>query len=88
MQEKYSYVNELIRKTEELKLEHEYQLRMQDITYTEKVKEITDQFSMQIDQIKVENSRLRMEKDKQELKFEETLQILKDDNLAAYSVTF
>lgn len=37
---------------EELQMENEYQLRLKDMNYNEKMKEISDKFSQQIESLK------------------------------------
>jgi hypothetical protein len=70
-------MGELQRSLEELKLEHEYQLRLKDMNFNEKLKEITEKYSQEIEALKISTSVLRTEKDKEEVKHEEELQNIK-----------
>ncbi|KAJ3295052.1 Cilia- and flagella-associated protein 57 [Borealophlyctis nickersoniae] len=73
LEEKTLLMSELQRNLEELKLEHEYQLRLKDMTFNEKLKEITERYSQEIEALKISTSVLRTEKDKEEVKHEEEM---------------
>ncbi|KAJ3033909.1 Cilia- and flagella-associated protein 57 [Rhizophlyctis rosea] len=73
LEEKTLYTSELQRNLEELKLEHEYQLRLRDMTFNEKLKEITERYSQEIEALKISTSVLRSEKDKGEVRHEEEM---------------
>ncbi|KAI9351164.1 WD repeat-containing protein 65-like protein [Zopfochytrium polystomum] len=77
LEEKTVLMSELQRSLEELKLEHEYQLRLKDMNFNEKLKEITEKYSQEIEALKISTSVLRTEKDKEEVRHEEELQALK-----------
>ncbi|KAJ3096593.1 Cilia- and flagella-associated protein 57 [Phlyctochytrium planicorne] len=77
LEEKTILMSELQRSLEELKLEHEYQLRLKDMNFNEKLKEITEKYSQEIEALKISTSVLRTEKDKEEVKHEEELQGVK-----------
>lgn len=66
-------MGELQRGLEELKLEHEYQLRLKDMNFNEKLKDITERYSQQIEALKISASVLRTEKDKESVKHQEEL---------------
>lgn len=66
-------MHDMQRNLEELKLEHEYQLRLKDMGFTEKLKEITEMYSQEIEGLKIITSVLRTEKDKEEVKHEEEI---------------
>ncbi|KAJ3051031.1 Cilia- and flagella-associated protein 57, partial [Rhizoclosmatium hyalinum] len=72
---------ELQRSLEELKLEHEYQLRLKDMNFNEKLKDLTEKFTQEIEALKISTSVLRAEKDKEEVKQEEELGNLKGRHL-------
>jgi cilia- and flagella-associated protein 57 len=74
-------MSELQRSVEELKLEHEYQLRLKDMNFNEKLKDLTEKFSQEIEALKISTSVLRTEKDKEEVKHEEELQNVKAKHL-------
>ncbi|KAJ3114298.1 Cilia- and flagella-associated protein 57 [Phlyctochytrium bullatum] len=77
LEEKTVMMSELQRSLEELKLEHEYQLRLKDMNFNEKLKELTEKYSQEIEALKISTSVLRTEKDKEEVKHEEELQSIK-----------
>ncbi|XP_027693938.1 cilia- and flagella-associated protein 57 isoform X3 [Vombatus ursinus] len=67
MEEKAQIMLELKTRVEELKMENEYQLRLKDMNYTEKIKEVTDKFIQEMESLKTKNQVLRTEKEKQEV---------------------
>ncbi|KAI8809706.1 WD40-repeat-containing domain protein [Cladochytrium replicatum] len=73
LEEKTVVMTELKRTLEELKLEHEYQLRLKDMNYNEKIKEITEKCSQEIEALKISTSVLRSEKDREEVKQQDEL---------------
>ncbi|KAJ3329215.1 Cilia- and flagella-associated protein 57, partial [Blyttiomyces sp. JEL0837] len=77
LEEKTVLMSELQRSLEELKLEHEYQLRLKDMNFNEQLKEITEKYSQEIEALKISTSVLRTEKDKEEVKHEEEHQNVK-----------
>ncbi|KAJ3219703.1 Cilia- and flagella-associated protein 57 [Dinochytrium kinnereticum] len=81
LEEKTIVMSELQRSLEELKLEHEYQLRLKDMNFNEKLKEITEKYSQEIEALKISTSVLRTEKDKEEVKHEEELQGVKSKHM-------
>ena len=48
-------MSELKTRVEELKMENEYQLRLKDMNYNEKIKELTDKFLQEIELLKSKN---------------------------------
>ena len=74
LEEKNVLMTELQRNLDELKLEHEYQLRLKDMNFNEKLKEITEKFSQEIEGLKISTSVLRTEKEKEDVKYQEQLQ--------------
>ena len=48
-------MSELKTRVDELKMENEYQLRLKDMNYGEKIKELTDNFLQEIDALKAKN---------------------------------
>ena len=49
LEEKQIRMNELTSKVEELTLHNEYQLRLKDMNYAEKIKEVTEKFTQELD---------------------------------------
>ena len=62
---------ELKTRVDELKMENEYQLRLKDMNYNEKIKELTEKFIQEMESLKTKNQVLKTEKDKEEAKHEE-----------------
>ncbi len=48
-------MSELKTRVEELKMENEYQLRLKDMNYGEKIKDLTDKFLQEIEALKAKN---------------------------------
>ncbi|KAL0604608.1 Cilia- and flagella-associated protein 57 [Plecturocebus cupreus] len=78
MEEKAQIMLELKTRVEELKMENEYQLRLKDMNYSEKIKELTDNFLQEIESLKTKNQVLRTEKEKQETSHHEHIEELLD----------
>lgn len=64
---------ELKTRVDELKMENEYQLRLKDMNYNEKIKELTEKFIQEMESLKTKNQVLKTEKDKEETKHDEEL---------------
>lgn len=64
-------MGELKTRVEELRMENEYQLRLKDMSYNEKIKELTEKFIQEMESLKTKNQVLKTEKDKAEAKHEE-----------------
>ncbi|KAK3612310.1 hypothetical protein CHS0354_011028 [Potamilus streckersoni] len=71
LEEKNSMMSELKTRVDELKMENEYQLRLKDMNYNEKIKELTEKFIQEMESLKTKNQVLKTEKDKEEAKHEE-----------------
>ena len=81
-------MGELQRGLEELKLEHEYQLRLKDMNFNEKLKDITEKYTQEIEALKISASVLRTEKDKESVKHQEELSNLKSKHVQEIHVIF
>lgn len=68
-----SMMAELKTRVEELKMENEYQLRLKDMNYNEKIKELTEKFIQEMESLKTKNQVLKTDKDKEEAKHEEEI---------------
>lgn len=79
LEEKQSQMLELKSKVEELTLHNEYQMRLKDMTYNEKLKEVTDEFSGQVDHERNQFEILREEKNDMQMEFEEQIKSM-DEN--------
>ncbi|MBN3302205.1 CFA57 protein, partial [Amia calva] len=73
LEEKNQVMLELKTRVEELKMENEYQLRLKDMNYNEKIKELTEKFIQEMESLKTKNQVLRTEKEKQALTHEEAM---------------
>ena len=74
------------RNLDELKLEHEYQLRLKDMSFSEKLKDVSEKYSQEIEALKILTSALRSDKDKLEIKNEEEYMHLKSVNTISFHV--
>ncbi|KAJ3013942.1 Cilia- and flagella-associated protein 57 [Thoreauomyces humboldtii] len=73
LEEKTIQTSELERSLEELQIEHEYQLRLRDMNFNEKMKDLSERFMDQLEDLKKTTASLRLEKEKLEIKHEETI---------------
>ncbi|XP_066926478.1 cilia- and flagella-associated protein 57-like [Clytia hemisphaerica] len=71
LEEKNTVMSELKTRVEELKMENEYQLRLKDMNYNEKIKELTEKFIQEMESLKTKNQMLKTDKDKEAAKHEE-----------------
>lgn len=74
LEEKNSMMSELKTRVEELKMENEYQLRLKDMNFNEKIKQVTEKFMQEIETLKITSTVLRTDKEKEELRHEEEMQ--------------
>ncbi|BFZ16806.1 hypothetical protein BsWGS_19845 [Bradybaena similaris] len=80
LEEKNSTVADLNSRVEELKMENEYQLRLKDMTYNEKMKELTEKFIQEMESLKTKNQVLKTDKDREEAKHEEEMAELMENH--------
>ncbi|KAL3868099.1 hypothetical protein ACJMK2_040935 [Sinanodonta woodiana] len=78
LEEKNSMMSELKTRVDELKMENEYQLRLRDMNYNEKIKELTEKFLAEMESLKTKNQVLKTDKDKDESKHEEEIREVMD----------
>ncbi|XP_029007881.1 cilia- and flagella-associated protein 57 [Betta splendens] len=71
LEEKTQNTLELKMHLEELQMENEYQLRLKDMNYNEKMKETMDKFSLQIESLKSSQQAMKAELEKQEQEHQE-----------------
>ncbi|XP_028666683.1 cilia- and flagella-associated protein 57 [Erpetoichthys calabaricus] len=69
LEEKNQIMLELKTRVEELKMENEYQLRLKDMNYNEKIKELTEKFIQEMEALKTKSQVLKSEMEKQQLKY-------------------
>jgi len=75
LEEKNTIMSELKTRVEELKMENEYQLRLKDMNYNEKIKELTEKFIQEMESLKTKNQVLKTDKDKEGAKHEEEVSL-------------
>lgn len=73
---KNAHITELTTKAEEIQLEHEYQKRAKDSIYSEKLKDLTDGFTKEIDILKSKNERIVQDKDISDQQHQKEMSIL------------
>jgi hypothetical protein len=73
LKEKRSQLIDLQRNAQEIKLEHEFQMRLKDMSCNEKLKELSDKFAQELEALKIMTAVLRTEKEKDEVKHVEEL---------------
>lgn len=73
LEEKNGLMNELRQRVDELKMENEYQLRLKDVNFSEKIKGTTETFMQEIEALKGKSFVLKMEREKEEARHEEEM---------------
>lgn len=76
LEEKTANMAELKSKVDELTLHNEYQLRLKDLNYKEKIKEVSEKFTAELGQDRLRYEDLRDEKRDMEMEYEEKLKQL------------
>ncbi|XP_071773803.2 cilia and flagella associated protein 57 [Centroberyx gerrardi] len=71
LEEKNQNMSELKMRVDELKMENEYQLRLKDMNYNDKIKDLSEKFIQQIEALKTKNQVMKTERDKQEVVHQE-----------------
>uniref|UniRef100_I3J5W9 Cilia and flagella associated protein 57 n=1 Tax=Oreochromis niloticus TaxID=8128 RepID=I3J5W9_ORENI len=66
LEEKTQHMLEMKMRLEELQMENEYQLRLKDMNYNEKLRELSDNFVQQIGTLKTSQQAMKTEMEKQE----------------------
>merc|ERR1719261_1580787 len=69
---------ELQNKVEELTLHNEYQLRLKDMNYNEKIKEVTEKYTQELEQDKNKFELLREEKNDMEMENVDRIKQMED----------
>lgn len=86
LEEKNFIVNDVKRNLDEIKLAHEYQLRLKDMNFNDVIKETNEKFLQEIEGLKISTSILQAEKEKVEVKYQESLQLLRARQLQQLTV--
>jgi WD40 repeat protein len=77
LEEKNTLMSELKSKVDELTASNEYQLRLHDMNYQEKLKEVSEKYNLQIEHDRSKIDLLRDEKQELEMEFDEKITQLK-----------
>ena len=88
LEEKNSTMLELKSRVEELKMENEYQLRLKDMNFNEKIKEVTEKFLQEIEALKITSTVLKTDKEKEEIRHEEEMNDEKEKHAKELLVRF
>eukprot|EP00033_Pygsuia_biforma_P003159 GCRY01003467.1.p1 GENE.GCRY01003467.1~~GCRY01003467.1.p1 ORF type:complete len:1179 (+),score=364.32 GCRY01003467.1:161-3697(+) len=78
IEEKTARMAELRTEVEDLTLKNDYQLRLKDLTYQEKLKEVTEKFNQDLEAGRTRYEVLAQEKSDMEVEYEEKLKALKE----------
>ena len=78
LEEKTQNMSELRTKVEELTMQNEYQLRLKDLNYNEKLKEATEKFTQELDSDKKNYELLLQAKNDMEMEYEEKIKQLEE----------
>ena len=78
LEEKTALISELRTKVDELKVHIEYQLKLKEMNYSEKIKEVTDKFVQELDQAKTKLELCKEERDDVELEYQDRLQRMEE----------
>ena len=81
LEENTAILAELQSKVEELTLHNEYQLRLKDMDYNEKIKEVTEKYTQELEQDKNKFELLREEKNDLEMEFEEKIKQMEEQHV-------
>ncbi|CAF0728049.1 unnamed protein product [Brachionus calyciflorus] len=73
LEEKNQLMVELRNRVNELKTENEYQMRLKDMSSSDKIKELTEKFIQEMESLKTKNQVLKSEKEKSDAKHEQEL---------------
>ncbi len=65
---------------EELKIANEYQIRLKDMSFTDKIREMTEKFTQEVESLKITVAVLKTEKDKDEARHETELKAARNRN--------
>ncbi|VDD76062.1 unnamed protein product [Mesocestoides corti] len=74
LEEKNLIMSELRTRVDELKMENEYQLRLKDMNYSERIKELTEKFVKEMEALRLKNQTLRTEKEREAARHSEEMQ--------------
>ena len=81
IEEQAAAMREMQSKVDELHIHSEYQLRLKDMDANEKIKEVTEKFTQELEQDKNRYELLREEKNDMEMEFEEKMKHTEETHL-------
>ncbi|XP_052831980.1 cilia- and flagella-associated protein 57-like [Octopus bimaculoides] len=73
LEEKNGWLAELKSRVEELNMENEYQMHLKDMSYNDKIREMTETFIQEMENLKTKNQALQNDKSKQESRHDEIM---------------
>ena len=76
LEERLQEIEKLKKKVDDLRLHNEFEIRMKEMNYQEKLREVNDKFEQELDQDKNKYNALRSERDEMQNKYEDTLKSL------------
>merc|ERR1711988_1305124 len=79
LEEKNSKMTELQTKVEELTMQNDYQMRLKDLTHSDKIKEITEKYNMDLDDQRTKFEVLLQEKNDMEIDYEEKIKKIEEE---------
>lgn len=88
LDQKTTYITELKTRVEELKLENEYQLRLKDMNFGERIKQVTEKFQQELDALKITSNILKIEKEKEEMRHHEESNEERDRHSRSMNVNY
>ena len=91
LEEKTAMMVEFKNKVDELTLHNEYQLRLKDMNYNEKIKEVTEKYTQELEHNKNQFELLREEKNDLEMEYDEQIKQTRDKHqhkLQEYEATY
>ena len=91
LEEKNAMMQEFKNKVDELTLHNEYQLRLKDMNYNEKIKEVTEKYTQELEHNKNQYELLREEKNDLEMEYGEQIKQTRDKHqhkLQEYEATY
>ena len=80
LEERRNLMDELERKVDELEVQNDYQMRLKDMHFGERMKEVTEKYTQELEQDRISYELLREEKGDMEVEYEERLKQLEENH--------
>ena len=87
LEEKASMLAEYKSRVDELELANDYQMKLREIQYTERIREVQDKFTQQLEQDKAKYELLKDDKADMEMEYEEKVKALEHNEVATECVS-